>query len=64
MSAHKNIRDRRYRIAPEFCGYARRRHVARFCDEWLGQAATPIAARAIVKAHRTLRIAVLEGSVR
>jgi len=29
--------DARYTIAREFCGYATRRWVARFCGEWLGQ---------------------------
>lgn len=29
--------DPRYTVALEYCGYAKPRHVARFCGEWIGQ---------------------------
>lgn len=29
--------DRRYVAALEWCGYSKRRWVARFCGEWIGQ---------------------------
>jgi hypothetical protein len=27
--------DRRYSIAPEWCGYPEKRYVPRFCGEWI-----------------------------
>jgi len=29
--------DKRYSITLEYCGYEEPRHVARFCDDWIGQ---------------------------
>ena len=54
-------RDRRYRIAREYCGAARPQHIARFCGEWIGFAPNRAAARDIVVAHRAARDAILNG---
>lgn len=48
-------RDRRYRIAQEFCGYATPQHVARFCYEWIGCAPTKIGAQGLIAAHKRRR---------
>ena len=61
MSIRQPRRDRRYTINLEYCGHARRRHVARFCGDWLGQAASRTAALAIATAHAALRNAILDG---
>jgi len=57
-------RDRRYRIAREYCGDLLPRHVVRFCGDWLGFGITRAAARAIVAAHQAARHAVLTGAPR
>lgn len=54
-------RDRRYRIAREFCGAPRARHVARFCGDWIGQAGTRRAALDLVKAHQAARTAAIDA---
>lgn len=64
MSIRQPRRDRRYTINLEYCGHARRRHVARFCGDWVGQAASRTAALAIATAHAALRNAILDGLVR
>ena len=61
MPIRQPRRDRRYTINLEYCGHARRRHVARFCGDWLGQAASRTAALAITTAHAALRNAILDG---
>ena len=64
MSVRQPRRDRRYTINLEYCGHARRRHVARFCGAWLGQAASRTAALAVATAHAVLRNAILDGLAR
>ena len=64
MSIRQPRRDRRYTINLEYCGHARRRHVARFCGDWLGQAESRTAALAIATAHAVLRNAILYGLAR
>ncbi|TAJ74133.1 MAG: hypothetical protein EPO45_17175 [Sphingobium sp.] len=46
--------DRRYTVAPEYCGSAEQRFVARFCGVWLGRSATRAGAVAIIRAHAAL----------
>ncbi len=53
LSVH-SLRDQRYTIAPEYCGSAAPRVVARFCGDWLGQSATRGGAVAIARAHVAL----------
>lgn len=48
------LRDKRYSVTTEHCGYPTRRFVARFCDLWIGQAATRPGAIAIVRTHAAL----------
>lgn len=43
--------DNRYTIAREFCGYAKRRWVARFCGEFIGQGVLKVDAMMICLAH-------------
>ncbi len=31
------VKDKRYSISREFCGYAEARYVVRFCGDWIGQ---------------------------
>ena len=64
MSIRQPRRDRRYTVNLEYCGHARRRHVARFCGDWLSQAASRTAALAIATAHAALRNAILDGLAR
>ena len=64
MSVRQPRRDRRYTINLEYCGHARRRHVARFCGAWLGQAASRTAAQAIATAYAALRNPILDGPAR
>lgn len=67
MSRRAN-RDRRYRVAREFCGAPRARHVARFCGDWIGQAGSRRGALALVEAHQAARAAAIaalaEGTAR
>lgn len=51
--------DRRYCIQREWCGYADRRHVVRFCDAWVGSSPSLKGARALRDAHRAEREAAL-----
>lgn len=55
----RSPRDRRYTVAPEYCGLAERCFVARFCGDWLGRSATRAGAVAINRAHATLERARL-----
>ncbi|WP_150293647.1 hypothetical protein [Sphingobium estronivorans] len=55
----RSLCDRRYTVAPEFCGLAERCFVARFCGDWLGRSATRAGAVAINRAHATLERARL-----
>lgn len=48
-------RESRYSIALEWCGYAARRYVARFCGDWIGQAPTMRAARKLAQAYERAR---------
>ena len=64
MSIRQPRHDRRYTINLEYCGHARRRHVARCCGAWLGQAESRTAALAIATAHAVLRNAILDGLAR
>lgn len=61
MRVNHILRDRRYRIAREYCGYATRRHVARFCGDWLGQATTRQGALTIASAHAARRACLMTG---
>lgn len=51
-------RDRRYRIALEWCGYAKPRLVIRFCGEWVGQAQAREGAKLIQDARTAERLAL------
>lgn len=53
----RSLRDRRYTVAPEYCGCTGRRFAARFCGVWLGRSATRAGAIAITRAHASLEIA-------
>lgn len=55
----KPVRDRRYTIRREWCGYLQRRYVVRFCGDWVGQREDRIAAAALMKAHQAKRHAEL-----
>lgn len=61
MPMPETRRDRRYTVAREYCGYPKPRHVARFCGEWLGNAANRRAALAIARGHAVARNSLLEG---
>ncbi|OHT21619.1 hypothetical protein [Edaphosphingomonas haloaromaticamans] len=50
----RSPRDRRYTVAPEYCGLAGRCFVARFCGDWLGRSATHTGAAGIARAHAAL----------
>jgi hypothetical protein len=45
-------KDARYTIGLEWCGYPERRHVARFCSDWIGQAETREGAEELARQHR------------
>lgn len=47
--------DRRYCIRLEFCGYAERRFVIRFCDTYVGNAPMRADANALARAHSSER---------
>ena len=47
--------DRRYCIRLEFCGYAQRRFVVRFCDTSVGNAPMRADANALARAHSSER---------
>ena len=47
--------DRRYTIAKEFCGYAEKRFVARFCGDWIGQSQFYTAAVMLAVGHNMRR---------
>lgn len=57
------MRDRRYRVAVEFCGRIKPRFVVRFCDEWVGQSDTRGGAELIRQAHVAERARQLEGVI-
>lgn len=47
--------DARYTFSYEYCGYETPRHIARFCDSWIGQSETLEGAQAIALAYEALR---------
>lgn len=63
MSRKRARRDRRYTVTLEYCGHARRQHIASFCGQWLGHAATQPAALAIAHQHAAARIACLDAAL-
>lgn len=48
-------RDHRYSIQLEFCGYRHRRHVVRFCGDYVGNAESRDQACAIARKHAARR---------
>ncbi len=50
-----NKRDRRYRLAREWCGQTKPQWVVRFCDAWVGCAPKRQAALVIALAHQAAR---------
>lgn len=44
--------DKRYTFTSEFCGFPQRRHVARFCGEFIGSAQNKRLARKLAIDHR------------
>jgi len=55
-------RDRRYSIQLEFCGYPRRRHVVRFCGDYIGNTESQGQACAIARKHAARRRSELSGA--
>lgn len=53
--------DRRYSVSLEWCGYERRRYVARFCGEWIGQAERRADADMLAIGHRKAFLASIEN---
>lgn len=47
--------DKRYTVTEEFTGQPRRMFVARFCGDWIGQAATKAEAQALCVEHKAAR---------
>lgn len=47
--------DKRYSINLEYCGYARRRRIVRFCDEWIGAGKNRNEADTIARQHNAAR---------
>jgi|GEM_PF-2958124 len=47
--------DPRYTFSKEWCGYPEKRHVVRFCGEWVGQGRTKTDALEVYGAHRKQR---------
>lgn len=57
--------DRRFTITREFfCGYPKPRYVARFCGNWIVQAATRAEARKIALCHQAHRDMVDSGEIK
>lgn len=54
--------DKRYSIALEYCGYAKRRWVVRFCGEWIGTGKNRADAEAIARQHTAARTLALTQS--
>ena len=55
------LKDRRYSIAREHCGYAKPRWVARFCGDWVGQGEHQSDAVMICIAHADKREAAISA---
>ena len=53
--------DARYQVAKEFCGYPRKKWVARFCGEWIGKGDNKSDAVMICLAHADKRERALNG---
>lgn len=49
--------DLRYTITREFCGYKRKRYVARFCGDWIGQDKYLSGAKMLCLGHCDKRLA-------
>lgn len=49
------MKDNRYTIQREFCGYPEARYVVRFCGEWVGQSANKSDAIAIAESYEKAR---------
>jgi nuclear transport factor 2 (NTF2) superfamily protein len=54
-SKEKAMRDSKYRIVKEFCGYVQPRYVVRFQGRWVGQAGTRSEALALAVSHEEER---------
>lgn len=54
--------DKRYSIRLEYCGYARRRWVVRFCHGWIGTGANRADADAIAQRHAAARLATMDAA--
>lgn len=53
----KNVFDKRWSIAKEYCGYNTKRYVIRFCGEWIGQTEHKEEAQIMVRnCQRTLAV--------
>ncbi len=48
--------DPRYTITREFCGYTRKRYVARFCGDWIGQSKLRAGAMMLCLEHDDKRL--------
>ena len=49
------MKDSRYSINLEFCGYSKARYVVRFCGDYIGHAKSKNSAEAIANKHKELR---------
>lgn len=54
-------KDRRYALQREWCGHARPRWVARFCDQWIGSSASALGGRHLIADHAANRLAQIQG---
>jgi hypothetical protein len=55
-------KDTRYSIQLEYCGYARRRWVVRFCGDWVGAGENRTDANAIARRHIAARVSEMESA--
>jgi hypothetical protein len=53
------MKDQRYSIALEYCGYAKRHWVVRFCGEWIGTGKNRPDADRIARQHKAARTVAL-----
>jgi hypothetical protein len=51
------MKDKRYTVRLEWCGYAAQRYVVRFCGEWVGCAQNRHTANELARTHSTARMA-------
>lgn len=52
-------RDGRYTVTQEYCGQPKKRHVARFCGDWIGHADNSAGAWRLAERHNVTRQAAL-----